>query len=144
MDYEYRIHKFLRLISVLPFIIMTCDLFYLLLKSFDNGMLNLLTKEGFIILILILPSMYLALSINKTRYYIVDGFIIVKNFLRKERKHHISEILKIDNIEIIGALSYIQVFFKNEKKLVVPMIENQNRFAEIINKMMSEKLRVAC
>jgi hypothetical protein len=84
--------------------------------------------------------MYLTLSINKTRYYIIDGFIIVKDFLKKDKKHHISEILKIENIEIIGALSYIQIFFKNEKKVIVPMIENQNRFAEIINKMISERL----
>jgi hypothetical protein len=141
MNYEFRIHKFLRLISILPFVILSCDLFFLFFTSVNSGMSHLLTKEGFIISILILPSMYLALSINKTRYNIVDGFIIVKDFLKKDTKHHISEILNIENIEIIRVLSYIQICFKNEKKVIVPMIENQDRFEEIITKMMSEAVK---
>lgn len=131
MNNRFKIRKLLRIVAIFGAVIFCCDFAVSLYKHFINELTSISFEDCLFYIVCSVGFVYCAMSFNKMEYEIKDESLIVKDFMKKDRRYLFSQIEKIEEAQA-WPFTYIRLLFKNNKKRNIMPLDNQKDFVGII------------
>ncbi len=130
-DNHFRIRKFLRIIATFSAVVFCCFFILDIWRYFLND-IEKFSLTYFLVMILCSAGIvHCAMSFSKTSYDIENDSLIVKDFLKKDKKILFLEFVSIEEAQA-GPFTYIKLVLKDYKAYNIPPLDNQTEFIKII------------